>query len=98
MIKDVVLIGLGNKSLYLGLFNIILSFGIFKVSISYFFNLWRGTSWPNIHMDVYTDENKEYYKNLINESSYKSSYNSVKFTDEGIININVNGIKNHCAM
>lgn len=56
-----------------------------RVSISYFFNLWRGATWTNVHMDVYTDENKEYYKNLLNESSYKSSYNSVKFTDEEVM-------------
>ena len=33
-----------------------------KVSKSYFSNVWEGISWKDVHSDVYTDENKGYYK------------------------------------
>lgn len=54
-----------------------------RISISYFFNIWRGTSWSNVHMDVYTEENKKYYKSLITNIK---SYNRIKFSDEEVLN------------
>ena len=51
-----------------------------KISISYFFNLWEGKSWCNIHMDVYTEENKSFYKN----SFLKRNYNEYRFTDKEV--------------
>lgn len=32
-----------------------------KVTFNYFQNLWEGRSWKNIHMDVYTPENKKFF-------------------------------------
>ena len=50
-----------------------------KISISYFFNLWEGKSWYNIHMDVYTEENKSFYKN------YSKPHSDYRFTDEEVM-------------
>lgn len=36
------------------------------MSLNSFFVVWEGKSWKNIHMDVYTDANKEYYRTLTN--------------------------------
>ena len=33
-----------------------------KISWEYFSNLWEGYSWPKVHLDVYTDENRKFYK------------------------------------
>lgn len=33
-----------------------------KITKSYFSNIWEGYSWKNTHMDVYTEENLNYYK------------------------------------
>ena len=49
------------------------------VSQSYFYNLWEGKSWPNVHMDVYTEENKFYYKNLV------QPHVDYRFTDEEVM-------------
>lgn len=51
-----------------------------KISPSYFSNLWEGKSWFNTHYDVYTEENKQYYKS--NGSIPKSN---TKFTDEEVM-------------
>lgn len=38
------------------------------VTYYYFSNVWEGISWPDIHMDVYTPENKSYYMAEANKS------------------------------
>lgn len=53
-----------------------------KISLTYFFNLWEGKSWPNVHMDVYTLENLQYYMSLPKDSSKPQTH----FTDEEIMN------------
>ena len=35
-----------------------------RLSRTYFYNLWEGKSWPTVHMDVYTPENKSFHKSL----------------------------------
>ena len=32
-----------------------------KISKTYFSQLWEGSSWHHVHMDVYREENKRYY-------------------------------------
>lgn len=32
-----------------------------KITFLSFANIWNGASWQNVHMDVYTKENKQYY-------------------------------------
>lgn len=51
-----------------------------KISFNQFFNIWEGKSWPYVHMDVYTEENKNFYKNMINTNKEKTN-----FSDEEII-------------
>lgn len=52
-----------------------------KVSKLYFSNLWEGHSWKHIHYDVYTKENKDYYK-------YKASGKEHQiFTDDEILKL-----------
>lgn len=50
-----------------------------RISISYFFNLWEGKSWKNIHMDVYTEENRLFYMTM---QKHEKSY---KFMDKEVI-------------
>lgn len=50
-----------------------------KISISYFFNLWEGKSWTNIHMDVYTDENKSFYRN------YSKPHSEYRFSNDEVM-------------
>ena len=54
-----------------------------KISIMSFFNIWEGKCWPNIHMDVYTDENKKYYANL----SYSKNEEKLNLSDEEILRL-----------
>ena len=53
------------------------------ISLTSFFNIWEGRVWPNIHMDVYTEENKEYYKSNIQKNTNKIR---THYTDEEIMN------------
>ena len=55
----------------------------YKGIISYgqFFNIWEGNTWPFVHMDVYTEENKKYYKDLINNCEKEVT----NFSDEEIM-------------
>lgn len=55
-----------------------------KISKDYFSNLWEGRSWPNIHCDVYTEENINYYKR---ETSLGENSNSAVFTNEEVLNL-----------
>jgi len=55
-----------------------------KISEYYFSNLWEGKSWTNIHMDVYTKENIDYYK--YKTSVGENSFNS-KFTDQEVMEL-----------
>lgn len=52
-----------------------------KISIYHFFCIWEGTSWTNIHMDVYTDENRAYYKSLLNHQDKERT----NFSDDDIL-------------
>lgn len=54
-----------------------------KISPSYFYNLWEGKSWFNTHYDVYTEENKQYYKSI----SSRPPRSGKCFTDEEVINL-----------
>lgn len=57
-----------------------------KISLTYFYNVWEGKSWENIHMDVYNADNRYYYKNLINDPSYrKKKETSYRFSDEEVL-------------
>lgn len=51
-----------------------------KITKAYFYNLWEGHSWNNIHMDVYTEENKNYYKYeyQIGQDSTKSIFTNLE--------------------
>lgn len=40
-----------------------------KIGISGFRKIWNGYSWQDIHMDVYTTENKDFYKYIRNSKS-----------------------------
>ena len=53
-----------------------------KVSKLYFSNLWEGHSWTNIHMDVYTDENIDYYKH---KTSLGENSEFAIFTDNEVV-------------
>ena len=55
-----------------------------KVTESYFSNVWAGISWKEVHYDVYTKENLEYYKKgtCIGENS-----KSAVFTDEEVLEL-----------
>ena len=52
-----------------------------RVSAGTFFNIFEGKGWPNIHMDVYTEENKNYYAKY---SAYKKE-DKLDLSDEEII-------------
>lgn len=51
------------------------------VSLTTFFAIWEGKVWQNIHMDVYTEANKEYYRGLINSQDKERT----DFSDEDIM-------------
>lgn len=51
-----------------------------KISWMYFSNLWEGNSWPEVHMDVYTEENKIFYK-----TGFLRTH--AEFTDEEVMNL-----------
>lgn len=52
-----------------------------KISLTSFFRIWEGGTWPHIHMDVYTPENREFYRN-IPKSNNKQRTN---FTDNEVL-------------
>jgi group I intron endonuclease len=52
------------------------------ITFQYFQNLWQGRSWNHIMPEVFTEENKQYYKT---EQSKGGNGASAKFTDEEII-------------
>lgn len=51
-----------------------------KMTFYSFQNLWQGQTWKNIHMDIYTNENKEYYK-----TGCFGNSNFNLFTDEEVM-------------
>lgn len=55
-----------------------------KVSFNYFSSIWEGRSWKHIRPDVFTDENKNYYKykTSIGENSKNST-----FSDQEVIEL-----------
>ena len=54
------------------------------ISESYFSSIWEGSSWKNTHYDVYTEDNKNYYKfgTSVGEKSSKA-----KFSDKEVIEL-----------
>lgn len=40
------------------------SYFMTKISLATFFTIWEGKTWNEVHMDVYTEDNKAYYKSL----------------------------------
>lgn len=52
-----------------------------KIGTSGFKKIWNGYTWKDIHMDVYTDENKEYYKFKRNSHSENNSHAILKIKD-----------------
>lgn len=52
-----------------------------RISINHFFVIWEGKSWTDVHMDVYTEENKAYYKSLINHPNKEYT----NFTDDEVM-------------
>lgn len=54
-----------------------------RVSYGYFMNVWTGSYWKTVHMDVYTEENRNYYKLCGNERSYRK----MNLTDDQIMEL-----------
>ena len=54
------------------------------ITFQYFQNLWQGRSWSHIMPEVFTEENKNYYKTGQSKSGNGAS---AKFTDEEVIAI-----------
>lgn len=56
------------------------------ISLGNFQHIWQGKTWTNIHMDVYTPENKAYYKSV---KVYDYSYNKAnrKLSDQDVYDI-----------
>ncbi len=52
------------------------------ISFQYFQNLWQGRAWGHIMPEVFTEENKQYYKT---EQSKGQNGSSAKFTNEEVI-------------
>ena len=52
-----------------------------RISINHFFVILEGKSWTDVHMDVYTEENKAYYKSLINHPNKEYT----NFTDDEVM-------------
>lgn len=50
-----------------------------KISFSTFINIWRGYRYPDIHTDVYTSENKEYYRQLGFEKNKQNKYKNDRY-------------------
>ena len=55
-----------------------------KITFQSFQNLWQGRSWSHIMPEVFTEENKLYYKT---EQSKGENSSNAKFTDEEVITI-----------
>lgn len=53
-----------------------------KITFSYFASIWDGTNWSYIHSDVFTKENKDYYKYHTTDGE-KSSFSV--FSNEEVI-------------
>ena len=57
-----------------------------KISEGGFHKIWLGQNWRNVHMDVYTEENRQYY--LFQRNSHPGSTNGrAKLTEEMVIDI-----------
>lgn len=57
-----------------------------KLSFGGFHKIWLGQNWREVHMDVYTEENRQYY--LFQRNSHPGSSNGrSKLTEEIVINI-----------
>ena len=57
-----------------------------RLSKGGFHKIWLGENWRNVHMDVYTEENRQYY--LFQRNSHPGSTNGrAKLTEEMVIDI-----------
>lgn len=52
-----------------------------RIGESGFRKIWNGQTWQDIHMDVYTEENKNYYKFKRNSNSETNSHAKLKEKD-----------------
>lgn len=52
-----------------------------RIGPSGFKKIWNGATWQDIHMDVYTEENKAYHKFLRNSNSENNSHAKLKEDD-----------------
>lgn len=50
-----------------------------------FRKIWNGYTWKEVHMDVYTEENKKYY--LYKRNSHSENNSHAKLTEQDVINI-----------
>lgn len=57
-----------------------------KVTFKSFQSIWQGRSWKNVHNDVYTDENKAFYR-VAQVKDYSYNANRRTLTDNDIYNI-----------
>lgn len=55
-----------------------------KISPSYFSAVWEGVSWKHVHYDVYTEENKRYYKH---ETSVGENSFYAKFSNDEVLEL-----------
>ena len=57
-----------------------------RLSFGGFHKIWLGQNWRNVHMDVFTEENRQYY--LFQRNSHPGSTNGrAKLTEEMVIDI-----------
>ena len=64
-----------------------------KISLGHFQAIWQGRSWCDVHMDVYTEDNKNFYKSVqVKDFSYLKD--NRKITDEDVYDIR-ESYKNH---
>lgn len=59
-----------------------------RLSVGGFHKIWLGENWRNVHMDVYTEENRQYY--LFQRNSHPGSSNgNAKLTEEMVKDIRI---------
>lgn len=59
-----------------------------KINFSGFVKVWKGETWKEVHYDVYTQENKDYY--IFQRNSHKGSKNGrALLTEEDVVEIRI---------
>lgn len=60
----------------------------YKINFTGFHKIWNGNTWPKVHMDVYTEENKQYY--AFQRNSHPGSSNpKAKLNEEMVKQIRI---------